>query len=127
MVGETEGYDIAAVVGDWGGDGHEKTEEFMFCSTLTAKEISLAYKAGVEKIGFDLIADVALDYEDNILALNFFDMLIASGFDEAMLETDLGKEDYFDLWLYFVRTGNTSFEYVKAKSQSIDIGGYGLF
>ncbi len=130
----TKGEVISAVVGDWSGDGHEKTETIVFCSNLGPKEINNTYKAGAKVIGFDLIDDVAVDYEDNILRKEHSDQLLVSGFDLSSFESGdkdgefyLYKEDFFKIWIYFLKLGDANFKFSTINTFEVTIGGYGFF
>ncbi len=116
---------IKVVVGDWGGDGHAKTEDFYICSNLPKNEINQAYQEGVKIIGFDLTEDVAVDYDDYQISREYIEMIEKSGFesiDDDFIETDF----YTKMWLHFVKVGNPDFNFNMINGQTIDIGGYGL-
>jgi hypothetical protein len=129
---------ISLVLGDWSGDGHEKTETIVLRSNLTNKQIEDAYKKGTNKVGFDFIRTIANEYEDNVISAEKLDALIELGlkdFDRIGDDTDeddynLDTDSFADIYLFIVKLGNEDFEYkilVGESNPEIRIGGYGLF
>lgn len=132
---------ISLVMGDWSGDGHSKTDTVVIKSNLTVPEITKAYKKASKKLGFDLIKEVAADYQDNNLSKDNMQALIKNGFsgelEDDEEEDNGGKGGYFlwtdsflDIYLFIVKLGDPNFEYAILQGElnpSINIGGYGLY
>lgn len=134
------------VVGDWSGDGHDKTSMTVIRSNLNSKQIMKAYKKASKKLGFSLIDDVASDYEDRILSRDRLQVLLDNGMkfevlgleyeikeakecleDEASEGIGLWSESYRDIFLFIVKMGDESFQWEVSHGDSLNIGGYGLF
>ena len=116
---------INLTVGDWSGDGHEKTETALFDVSCTREEFLSAYKKGTEVLGFD-IASFCQDYEDCSVPTylsaklqqhfpNEWDDAVDDEDDEAFF--DIGVDEFMSAYILTVRLGNPD----------INIGGYGLF
>lgn len=141
---------VEFVIGDWSRDGHNQSESFVYECNLTRSQIINAYNRGAKLIGFDLVSDVADDYKDNRISWENLQKLRAAGFkseldceltpEEAERENTskyytyesgayLDVESFMEIYLFFVRTGDSSFEYKLAvqDNNDIKIGGYGLF
>lgn len=122
------------VLGDWSGDGHDKSDVETISSNLTTEQIESAYKKGSKKLGFDLIEEVACDYEDSSLPEDIVAMLNVAGFKvEHEVGTFDGKLDnlctdsFLSIFLFVVRIGNPAFMCKPVHTQTINIGGYGLY
>ena len=131
---------ISIVVGDWSGDGHDKTENTLIESNLIQEDLLEAFKIGTERIGFDL-TKCCTDYEDNDVTEHIEQ--IKPLFDNSItLMEEHGIEEsyrtpgnwivysygYLEIYLRICKLGNPQFEYTKAEEDdSIQIGGYGLF
>ena len=136
-------YNIILRLGDPSDDGHGKTCEFNYVFDKSKDDIFAAYKEGVEKIGFDFINEVAVEYEDSSLDDDSFRKLKEAGFDcshfynnghmdnhdegDAEYVNFLNEEDYISIFLFFVKVGDPSITYKKLDCAVMDIGGYGLF
>lgn len=128
---------INLTAGDESQDGHEKTETITVSCNLTKAQLEKAYRAGTKKLGFDLSADVAREYEDSSVSEGFVKKLRAAGIDPTeFLEQDDGDwsfgysaTSFIELWLRIATLGNPSlvFEHMSETSPSIFVGGYGLF
>lgn len=126
---------IELVMGDYSRDGHEKTESIMVISNITLQELKEAYQIGTEKIGFDFIKTVAADYGDGSLSKEKFDKLRDAGlteddwFEEGEDKFPLMyyKDAFAEIFLFICKLGNELFEYEYPKTDSMHIGGYGLF
>jgi hypothetical protein len=132
---------IELIIGDWSGDGHERTDKFIIDSNLNKNEIVEAYERGVDIIGFDLSTDVCDDYEDHYMPLDKYATLTRLGFiypreydgDAINIEGDavyMHSELFAYIYLFFVKKGNDQFDFSMIKfttENSIPIGGYGLF
>lgn len=134
------------VVGDWSGDGHDKTSMTVIRSNLDSKQIMKAYKKASKKLGFSLIDDVAADYEDRTLSRDQLQALVDNGMKLDVLgyEYDIKEatecledkdsegigiysEAYRDIFLAIVKMGDESFQWEVSHGDSLNIGGYGLF
>lgn len=120
-------HQIELVIGDPGGDGHEKTRRYMINSTLDSTALWKAYKAGVKLLGFDFINTVATEYEERDISSDQVAKLIAAGYKIDPETDNVWRDDFVDIFLFIARLGNHEFQSEKAKSESMDIGGYGLF
>lgn len=126
---------ISLVLGDWSHDGHSKADTVVIKSNFTVKEIEKAYKKATKKLGFDLINDVAADYEDNKLSKDKMKILLDNGFKYELEESDsenhyLWIDSFTDIYLFIVKMGDESFEHIVLEGDlkpTIHIGGYGLY
>lgn len=120
------------VMGDASGDGHEKTVTYMIESNFDCDDIQKAYEKGCKIIGFDLTEDVAVNYGDSSLSAEQLKKLRDAGFTGKLdcdVYSDMGLscDEFFSIWWFFVRTGNSAFECDVEAAYKIKIGGYGLF
>lgn len=125
---------VELVTGDWSGDGHGITRSLLICSNLSKEGLREAYLHATHKVGFDFIRDAASQYEENWIKSADLARLKEHGiqvdsedFDE---EGNLGIdwEIYTLIYLQLVGKGNPSFRWSKVTpTDSVDIGGYGLF
>ena len=129
-------YRVSLITGDFGRDGHEQSDTFYIDSNLSMDEIKEAYEKGVEIIGFDLVTDECAEYDDNEIDKENYKKLVDHGFkysdideEEEEPELDFVNPEFFaNMYLFFVKTGNTDFVFDMIDSDStIDIGGYGLY
>jgi len=129
-------YNIILRLGDPSDDGHGKTCEFNYVFDKSKDDIFAAYKEGAKKIGFDFINEVAVDYEDRIIAGKHLKKLKKEGFNLFNLENmeekfsegvSLTEKDFVSIFLFFVGVGDPSITYKKLDCEVLDIGGYGLF
>lgn len=128
-------------VGDHWGDGHEKFEKYSIESNFSGQKIQEAYKEGCKVVGFDLIKTYCVDYEDSIIPLKHIKKLLELGLekDDEILDTNLemldekdtyglNVDEFFKIYLFICTLGNKNFRYdIINSTDSIDIGGYGLF
>lgn len=119
------------VVGDWSGDGHEKTESFIIESNLSLDEIRAAYAKGSEILGVDIVKNVCAEYEDNLIPfaiaqkLNFH---LKTEFTYDKGSREITPLQWSNLFLGIVKLGSPEFTYEYVVSDNIlNIGGYGLF
>lgn len=134
---EPASYIISLTAGDWGGDGHEKTQDFYVVSNLKGKEIGAAYDKATKLLGFDYVNEVAVEYEDSRLPKKFLKKMRELGMkieleDEKYHTEDnyvsINSEEYATIWLEIVKLGNPGFTWSFLKTEArLDIGGYGLF
>lgn len=121
---------INLIVGDWSGDGHEKTEVFIIESNLSPDEIKDAYAKGSKILGFNLIRKVCIEYEDNFIPFSIAKILNSHLNTEFNIDGQLSlviPKQWVDLYLKIVHLGNDSFKYGYIAGVDINIGGYGLF
>ena len=133
---------ISLVIGDWSHDGHEKTEDIDIRCNFTTKELHAAYKKGTEKLGFDFIATVAVEYEDDRLPADKWEKLTKLGlkldyelepFDDLDGEEDDYRIDsitYAEIIMFICSLGSPDLTYKfieKDYSDNWHVGGYGLF
>ena len=76
-------------LGDWSGDGHEKTEVFTLESSHESSELLNAYRKGVEIIGYDIL-EYAQEYEDFEI-----DPIAAESFEKLGVEFDMDGDVYY--------------------------------
>jgi hypothetical protein len=136
VVDKESKYNIILRLGDPSEDGHGKTCEFNYVFNKSKDEIFSAYKEGAKKIGFDLINEVAVEYEDRIIAEKHLKKLKKKGFNLVNLENieenfsggiSLSDKDFVRIFLFFVEVGDPLITYKKLDCDVLDIGGYGLF
>lgn len=125
-------YTLNLILGDWSHDGHEKTETITIKTNLSKEQIKSAYIKGSNLIGVDLIDEVAAEYEDSTLSLEYLEKFKKAGFEpnEDMFYKgfyELDTEEYTNLYFFVLKKGNENFEYEIIENEDIDIGGYGLF
>lgn len=123
---------IEFIVGDTGGDGHEKTSSIIVESNFDKNKILQTLKYVKNDLGFD-IRDELEEYEVSTLDLDKSLKLIEYGIDTDGIDQE---EDgclcfYYDSYvgtiLNLVKIKDPSFEYSIIELPSIDVGGYGLF
>jgi len=140
---ENQEHVIELVIGDWSGDGHEKTRRILLRTNLSSDEIINAYAEGTKVIGVDVMNEVAAEYEDSWLREDSWNKFVAAGIAEMGWEVeggpehhwetgeaglDLDTDSFLDLFLFTVLRGNPSFKYEEIQpSASLPVGGYGLF
>jgi hypothetical protein len=143
---------INLLIGDWSGDGHEKTSEIPIQSNMAADEIREAYLKGAIALGVNLEEEVCCDYEDDYLPIEIYRIFESAGFgvsewslgwmgkplsdrDRKKIEDCIAKDDnicledgtFAGLYLFTAKIGNPDFRYEVAERKDLCIGGYGLF
>jgi hypothetical protein len=136
---------LTLIVGDWSGDGHDKTTRIMIESNLTLEDVEAAFKNGSELIGFDFTKECCADYEETditnhikkIKTLFTKDELKGDRLEEEFDisphwqnkdEFIIGVDGFVGVYLRICKLGNKQFQYKKIEeNESITIGGYGLF
>lgn len=138
---------VQVVVGDWSNDGHGRTETFFIRSSLNGSELARAHAAGSSIVGFSLKDDVCTGYENSLITKAQLLKLQELGMtyetenrtdDEDLITTDyrdreiepsfyIGREDFFNFYLFIATLGNPEFKYELIKPGKVNIGGYGLF
>lgn len=128
---------ISLVVGDMGGDGHEKIKKRYYRTNLPKQEVKDAYNKGVELLGID-ITKYCQEYEDNSVPKEIIDKLLEKGFESEDLDLadiDIDSEEdrhhiyytvYLDIWEFIAKAGASNLILEKIPDNDINIGGYGL-
>lgn len=62
-------HQVQLVVGDWSGDGHNRTDSVSVLVNCSTEQLQEAYKKGSKKLKFDLTKEAAVEYEDNKLPM----------------------------------------------------------
>ncbi len=118
---------MSLVLGDWSGDGHEKTEKVFIETNKFLGEVVQAYKDSCEltHVSFN---DIANDYGDNHL-----DDEIAKIFTELkcpLLEEIENEDNYLHpnlfarLWFWFISLSLPDFQFKIIKDDTPTINGY---
>lgn len=128
---------INLTIGDYSGDGHDKSDKYLIESNLSLSELKQAYEIGTEKVGFDFYRTVAEAYEDNYISIEQLSILKNLGFGDLFDEPyckgsekiRLEAEEYVNIFLFICKLGNEQFEheFISDNSDNWNIGGYGLF
>lgn len=127
-------------VGDWGGDGHERTEDILIRVNRSSVDIETAYCAGVEVCEVDIKSLVA-DYEEwnipsgELRKLHRHGILRDWNFDdEESLSEDFSLlyeiDMYAEIYLRIAQLGDPDLKYETVDNEEnpvLCIGGYGLF
>lgn len=129
---DPKSHTIRLIVGDWYGNGHDKTEDVIVKTNLDKNALLAAFKEGSEELGFNFQEKVCADYEDNTIADKYSWILQGHGIevfsDEEFEEANaLDTISYVKIWLEIAKLGNEDLEYEIVNTPSIPIGGYGLF
>lgn len=126
-------------VGDWGGDGHERTEDILVRVNKPPEDIETAYYAGVKVCEVDIKKLVA-DYEEwdipsaELRKLHQHGILRDWNFDEESLSEDFSLlyeiDMYAEIYLRIAQLGDPDLKYETVENDEnpvLCIGGYGLF
>lgn len=120
---------IELILGDWSGDGHEKTSSFHIMSSLPKEKIIDAYDRAVKILKFD-ITSCCEEYEDHSLPEEGQEVL-KKNFPKLFKSIDpewLVKDDFVKIYLAMVAVGDPTFVFAHQEpNDSINLGGYGLF
>lgn len=141
MKQKTNKHKMNLVLGDWSRDGHGQSETFGIETNLTKNEIQESYKKGVEIVDLDLSEKVCRYHEDDSISLENLEKLKKHGLkffqengEEYELEENfdetgfsVSEEDFVIMFMFIVKLGNPLLEWNFCESESINIGGYGLF
>lgn len=125
---------LEIVMGDWSNDGHGRTEKVVISTDFTREEVEKAFKAGVEKTGFDITTHCE-DYEDGSVPNALYDYFDKAGVEYGNIREDnestqgIGYDDFVKIWFKTCEIGNPDFKYTQVShyENEIRIGGYGLF
>lgn len=88
------------VVGDWSGDGHNKTEDFIVSVNKTKKEILEAYKRTEKDTRVSLTDKLFAEYEDNFMSIEVANSLKKYGVDFNEVDMHIeycDNDDEYDL------------------------------
>jgi hypothetical protein len=142
------------VVGDWSGDGHEKTEKFIADINLTYKEICACITKGQQLLGMVPNSEaksfsdteelnICLEYDENTIHNPLLDKLKKElGFNPSTILDSEGPsitacmdvESFIELWTLVLKHGakalglNVEINLHPVLENSVlNIGGYGLY
>lgn len=125
---------IRLILGDPCGDGHGRSATYVIKSNLTKEEIIKAYDGGVSKIGVDLINNVCSEYNESHVEECVIEKLMNFGYKHSLYvnknnEYYVNINDFVNMFLFIVSIGDPGFKFsmIKDDTQTINIGGYGLF
>ena len=126
---------VNLILGDSGGDGHEKESMTSIMSNCTKQEIKLAYQEGTKLVGFDLTKQVCYEFDDREINREFYNKLVELGLPKNESDFDgdendpisIWLDDFTEMYLFIVKLGNPDFDYEFLQNSDIDIGGYGFF
>lgn len=122
---------VQLVVGDWGGDGHERTETFLFDAQSQAAVVQ-AYQKGVELVGVD-ITKFCDEYLDSDIPAAEVQKLIAAGMTEGMIDGNddgtyyMHHDSFAQVYRFIAMKGDPELRMDPVQAETIHIGGYGLF
>ena len=122
---------VRLIVGDYDGEGHERTTGRTYEVNCTVKQLERAYKKGAKLINYDFELKVANEAGKEKLPKKVLTTLVEHGW---MPSADLAKtreldvDAYVDIWLFLAKLGNPKLE-IKDSSvpAELPIGGYGLY
>lgn len=124
---------INFIVGDWSGEGHDKTASIVVSCSLTAIEIIKVCETSIFREFLD-IRKICEEYEDNTIPKDVVTKLVESNIvDKDFFETNYKDEYtiYYDKWvelqLRIIKYLEPDFEYELVKMDEVHCGGYGLF
>ena len=140
----TPGTLVELAMGDWSCDGHCITQERNICSNLNTQQMKAAYNIAKTTLNFDLVNDVAEEYEDSSLKRDDLKKLRENGiatwkFDDEEENADednpeespqtvtLDQDSYSEIYLQMVKLGDSNFRHETLEGHNLNIGGYGLF
>lgn len=131
-------FTIETVVGDRGGDGHEKTRTSIIRANLSVDDIMTVYRTASKKLKLDPINKWFVDYEDASIPKNDRDLLFKT-FPDLMKEWDIQcAEDLNEVsWGWddnnmevvgrIIQTELPDFRWESVNDiERLDLGGYGL-
>lgn len=117
---------INLIVGDYGGDGHCVTKEFLYQveGVYSKQELVDYHEIGCyDYLGCALTSQCD-DYEEGLLTPEFRAAL--SAFSVPVPE-ELGAEEFAELYFQIALLACPSITWSRIKGENIDVGGYGLF
>lgn len=87
---------VKLIVGDWSGDGHEKSEDF-FVEVDDAIDLNKFYKKGTKLLGVNFIEKFCTDYEDQYVSSKFWKLLKSkTELPERLVRVVENEEYYYD-------------------------------
>lgn len=137
-------YQFYMTIGDWGGDGHEKSENFLICSNYPVERVREAHFRIRAVTGID-IESICSEFEENEIDEDNYRVLKKMGFafvdHSGMGEQILSPSDMARLWAFLLqkadpelhleiveeRTPLLHFLGTDSKGRHIFSVGYGLF
>lgn len=101
------------IIGDWSGDGHEKTEEFIVSSNLPVDAVREAHYKIYDKTGIN-IEEICSGYEEDELSPETVAQLRNMGF-YFKNQTGMGIEvmtplEIMRIWLFLLRQADPSID-----------------
>ncbi len=136
---------IVLTVGDWSNDGHNQSDDYNLMCNAPRPAIIDAYKKGTQLLGFSLVEDCCVNYEEMLIDKEKVKTLIEHGIveywngkdgiedpmrithDEQFRIDELGSQEWARLYMKIVQLGEPWIEFEFIKAACIEIGGYGLF
>lgn len=139
-------HDVRMIVGDWSGDGHEKTENFSIVSNRSQQEIVAAHDKTIKSLKYDPLSDLD-EYEVQFLSKKSINCFVelgvtweSIGWDvpspalgrssdviDQSINDDIGTEDVVALYMVLAAVSDPDLRYANRKSDYIHVGGYGIF
>lgn len=118
---------INILMGDTSFDGHEKIEKFVVSTDSSIEEIKKAYLLGEKIMGVD-ITSLCSEHEQCHISVEEMKKINKWLCPKLSDNTWITPDDFFRIWLRTVHLGNPAINIEVIKiSETIDIGGYGLF
>jgi hypothetical protein len=127
------------VLGDWSDDGHGKTETHtvVIHGDVTQEQLAENYKRNVERVGFNPVDTIAVEYDEPYIYEKDVHLLAAAGFTKKVVNekyrasgrTDayyIDNDDLVHIIMYFFLDGleGTRWEELKEKQLPTLVGGY---
>jgi hypothetical protein len=119
-------------MGDPGGDGHDKSDEYFYQSNYPLSEIQKAYEKSCKKTGVDLHNSCS-EYEDSTIDESVIEALESAGMDIKKIIPDaeyVNIDNFSSLIIEFVRLSmpkDFKCERTMNKIKSLGNFGYGLY
>lgn len=137
-------YQFWMTIGDWSGDGHGKSEDFLISSNVPVDRVREAHFRIKEAAGID-IEDICSSYGEDEVDAETVEILKRMGFlfenKSGMGERILSVEEMAKLWLFLLQKADDELELALIENDApslhfygtdqqgrhIDSVGYGLF
>lgn len=119
-------------LGDWGGDGHMRTQDYLFTSNFSHEHVGKFFKQIKPVTGFD-IENFCDEYEDSWLSPEQTEQLVALGFgdnwdDETFRPVYVHRETYIEILTFLLKKVEPTLEMTPLSIPTAIRGvGYGLF
>ena len=126
---------IQLIAGDWSGDGHNMTDVKTINTNYLVEKIKDCYKQNSNLLNFNMF-NFCHHYEDNIISKEVLKPILKIlNVNLEFEDNEDDDEDYYiscenwvKLYLSIVSYNNPDFQYeIITPTNSINIGGYGLF